>query len=283
MFNKSFLCSLLVFIILICGVLASSNFDLEVKDFDSKGEQNSYVSIKLKVTNLESTPATKRVECGIYKASSVKSWYPSFLGISIGEVQNIDNCISTETFVSTVALYLDKWTSKIVSFEVKVPNYEVGDGYVWHCSAFDKCYSEVASSTQDVGQSDYLVKDFKIVSGDAFSVECYIDSDCGRKEECTRNVCVEQKIIPSVDVVLDCVVDSDCGRNEYCTRNVCVAKEPSFDSCSLDSDCVVGEVCGNRNICVLDTNNDFKFIIFSVVGLLFVIVLLFGLVRFFKK
>jgi len=154
-------------LLLINMVSATGNFKVELKNraigftTEHEGVGGEPVYAAVDVTNLDSLVSTKRVECGIYPKAQVESWYASPLPLAtVWAFQaNVPNCVEGEPNVQTKSLTLEGGEVANAQFLVFAPERDPGVEYVWHCQAYDACWSEgvdIAMSGFDVAEFDLL-------------------------------------------------------------------------------------------------------------------------------
>ena len=184
---KKYIIYSIVLLLLMSFASAIEKFDLSVRSYDAQILQNNLASIDLNIENKGDVQGEMKVECGIYKKSTVQNWYGGALPFALGYKKDVKNCVTGETNVKTWVAGLEPGEIYLVKFTVRVPNTNVDDSYVWHCAAFENCYN----TGLPTGMTDSLTRPFYILQNDKLpDVEtCFdgienqneADTDCGGK------------------------------------------------------------------------------------------------------
>lgn len=238
-------------------VSASPYFDIQLKGVKKdigtwqmeEPELNSdeITHIKLGISNY-GDDGTMRIECGIYKRSTVNGWYGKDV-YSLSILTPALNCQEYETNVKTWILTLNKGESKELVFDVKSPVVKGLSGYSEdygvHCQTYIRCWQPGV----DIGRTDYDVLPVRIRKSEIYSPETCsdgiknqdeTDTDCG-------GVCKGCKEL------LSCTDDSDCGDNLVCKKssNVHLTKQCAKSDTPyvwLEPDVTPPNTCGNGKL-----------------------------------
>ena len=230
---------MVLLILSLCGSVfaTDTDFRIEIREAATTpkdGLQGDTVKYYINAENIGDS-GTQFIECGIYTESQVRGWGISTSGFFAIipwadklrglDIENIENCKSSETNVDTISMYLDKGQEYDgnLKFELVIPYTDPDDEYVVFCDAFKLCYGDVGFEEVENRVTDYDMIAFDVKDAGKTTETCSdgilnqdeTDTDCGgRCNECPK--------------YYHCLVGSDCETGN-CEDSLCVSATTSDD------------------------------------------------------